>query len=80
MFGVAQLFFKRDKSTINLIVAKVTDDFLLSGKEEDIREFMTKLRSGFDIGKVSVRGEFNFNGCEIRVGDKVTELSMKSYI
>lgn len=34
--------------------------------------FMEELKAGFEIGKVSIAGEFSFNGCMIKVGDGYT--------
>lgn len=65
-FGLSQLFIRRNKrDEITLMVAKVTDDFLVAGKLEYIHEFMDRLQQRFTVGKVVVDERFHFNGCEI---------------
>lgn len=65
--GFNQLFVKRKeyRKTI-LLVAKVTDDFLCSPTLETVNGFMAHLSYKFEVGKVVVEKEFQFNGCEIR--------------
>lgn len=78
-FGVPQLFVKKKVSTIKRIVAKVTDDFLMSAKLKDIKEFIEELKQAFDIVKFPISGEFNINGCTIKLGDGRMEINMIAY-
>ena len=64
--GLSQLFTQRDSTgRIILLVAKVTDDFLVRGSVAAIDCFLSKLRKRFLVGKVVVDSQFYFNGCEI---------------
>lgn len=66
VFGLSQLFLRRNRNgEIVLMVAKVTDDFLVGEKMEYIHEFMDRLQERFTVGKVVGDGRFHFNGCEI---------------
>lgn len=69
VFGVPQLFLSKEGSTIELILEKVTEDFLMSGKLKYIKKFIEKLEGAFGIPKVYFRGKFNFNCCTIKLGD-----------
>lgn len=79
IFGVPQLFKRKEGPTIKLLMDKVTDHFLVSGKKQDIEAFTEDLKGDLGIGKVSVGGEFNLNGRKIKVGDAITELNMAAY-
>lgn len=78
--GVNQMFVRRDSGRIKLLVAKVVDDFLITGRTEDIKAFMKELAEEFEVGKTAIGGAFKFNGCEIDVGADVIELSMWEYL
>lgn len=67
MFGVPQLYIKLEVLTILLLVAKVTNDFLVSGKMEDIIKLMEELKGGFDIGNISIEVDFSSNGSMVKV-------------
>ena len=67
VFGLSQMFIRRNKQDeIVLMVAKVTDDFLVAGKLDYIQEFMDRLKERFTVGKVVIKYRFYFNGCEIQ--------------
>lgn len=51
VFGVPQLFLKWEFSRIKLIVEKATEDFLVSGKLDDIRHVMLELSQAFNVVK-----------------------------
>lgn len=79
VFGVPQLFMKKSGTRIDILVAKVTDDFLVAGKKDRVESYMNELKKGFDVGKVQIGENFKFNGCEIRTTPEYTELSMIEY-
>lgn len=67
VFGIPQLFVKRDQNDhISLIVAKVTDDFLLGGTIRQMQMFIDDLQKRFIVGKVAIDGKIHFDGCEIQ--------------
>lgn len=82
VFGVSQLFTKRDLTgKIILLIAKVTDDFLVSGPLSKINDFMEDLKKDFDVGKIRIGNHFTFNGCEVSIdADRNVTLSMEKYI
>ena len=52
VFGIGQLYCKRNKErNIILLVAKVTDDFLVAGAIPLLHEFTKDLKSRFIVGK-----------------------------
>lgn len=64
--GISQLFLKRNASgKIILLVAKVTDDFLIAGSLEQMKQFTDELQQRFVVGKVVINEPFIFNGCHI---------------
>lgn len=81
VFGISQLFVKRNRhGKIVLIMAKLTDDFLIAGMPKDIEEFAFQLKTRFEVGKIAKGPTHNFGGCEILVqenGDII--LSMAEY-
>lgn len=81
IFGINQLFMKRDEhGKIRLLVAKLSDDFLVAGKTEDIDEFMRQLQLRFIVGKIVGGPVFKFSGCEVLIQDNGDILmSMRSY-
>lgn len=71
---------KREESKIELLLAKTKDDFLVSGKFDDVKNYMQELGKEFTVGKVSIGGTFRFIGCEIDIGDKIVKISMWDYL
>lgn len=66
VFGLRQMFIRRSKQDeIVLMVAKVTDDFLVADKLDYVQEFVDRLQKRFRVGKVVINERFHFNGCEI---------------
>lgn len=63
--GLSQLFTQRDcTSRTILLVAKVTDDFLLGGAIAAMEGiFSCQALQAIDVGKVVVDSRFHFNGC-----------------
>lgn len=45
-----------------MLCAQVTDDFILSGKMEDLTWFEIPIRKRFKVGKTILSGNMNFNG------------------
>lgn len=80
VFGVPQLFVKREATRIELLIAKATDEFLVSGKTEDARNFMRELGKAFKVGKVAIGGTFRFISCEVDVGDDVLKMSLRDFL
>ena len=80
--GISQLYTKKDTTDrISLLVAKVTDDFLVAGQVEAIKQFMAKLQDRFIVGKVIVDNIFHFNGCEVEQHtDGSIKVSMNRYL
>lgn len=80
LFGVPQLFIKRETTGIILIISKATDYFLLSVRLEYIRDLMRKLSKAFKVWKFSIGGTFRFMDLEINVGDEMVDVSMWDYL
>ena len=82
VFGIPQLFAQRDgNGAIKLLIAKVTDDFLLGGSPKHMQMFIDKLKQRFDVGKVIIDDKIHFDGCEIeqdREGN--ITMSMQRYV
>lgn len=80
--GISQLYLKRDQSTnITLLLAKLTDDLLIAGSEQDMHNFATSIQKRFKIGKVVINANILFNGCEISQNEfGNVELSMTKYL
>lgn len=81
-FGIHQLFYRRHvDGSINLLVAKTSDDFLVSGSRNSIEEFFTRLKVRFEVGKAIIAPVMKFNGCEVRMQDDGgIILSMEDYV
>ena len=80
--GISQLFIRRDTSgNVQLLIAKVTDDFLLGGTHASMKHFTELLKQRFDVGKVIIDDKIHFDGCEIAQDDvgNIT-LSMTRYL
>lgn len=82
VFGVSQLFVKRDTSgNITMILAKVTDDLLIAGEPAEIRRFIEHIGERFPISKAIIDSGIKFNGCDITQGlDGTISLSMENYM
>lgn len=64
--GFSQLFLKRRKdSSIQLILAKITDDLLIAGTTNEMEEFVARISGRFDVSKTIIDAPINFNGCRI---------------
>ena len=63
-----------------LVLAKVTDDFLIGGSIKEIKRFYELISNKFKIGKTIINDKMNFNGAEI-TQDKYgnIKLSMEEY-
>lgn len=58
VYGVPQLFVKKYGNRIELLVAKVIDDLIVSGRKDMIESFVGELKDAFDVGKISMDGGF----------------------
>lgn len=77
--GAHQLFAKRNEDgKLTLIVARTTDDFLISGDKGTIEAFMGHMRNRFVVGKAFVEPKMKFNGCVINVG-KEGDIDLRMY-
>lgn len=57
---------KRDASgCVVFLLAIVTDDILMSGKEEALYQFDARVKSSFKVSKVKINGEIFYNGFKI---------------
>lgn len=79
--GVSQLFVKRnEKGKIVLLVAKLSDDFLMAGISNDLMTFTTTMGKRFIIGRVCKGPRYKFGGCEISLqANSDIRLSMDLY-
>lgn len=82
VFGVSQLYAKRDKNgRILFLLAKLTDDLLMAGSDACIREFTDKISKQYTISKSIIDAEMKYNGCIIRRDEHgTTSMSMESYV
>jgi len=82
VLGVSQLFRKRDlKGNTVLLVAKVTDDFLMSGTISAMNEFVDSIQSRFKISKAIIDSTIKFNGCVIsQASNGDVSMSMQDYL
>lgn len=80
--GIHQLFVRRNTSgIIDLLVAKTSDDFLVSGNKTTVENFFSRLKSRFEVGKAIIASVMKFNGCEIVIEkDGGIVLNMNEYI
>lgn len=82
VFGLSQLFLQRDiNGNIILLVAKVTDDFLIGGSVADITRFIERMKNEFQVGKTLIDTSFLFDRCEIEqdaIGN--ITMTMKRYV
>lgn len=65
VLGVPQLLMKKCDTRFFILVAIVTEDFLVASKRDKVESYMNYLKNGFDVGKVKIGGNFKFNGLEI---------------
>lgn len=66
VLGVGQIFVKRIiTACITLLEAKVSDDFLVARKTQDIGDFRTALSRCSTIDKITDGPLHHFGGCEI---------------
>ena len=82
IIGLSQIFVERNTTgKVILIVAKVTDDFLIGGLVPAIKSFIYRMKLRFQIGKEVVDQKFLFDGCEIeQYKDESIKMSMHRYI
>lgn len=50
-----------------LLVAKLSDDFLVGGNLDDVDTFLKEQHNRYALGKIKDWSVHNFGGCEIRV-------------
>lgn len=74
--GVSQIFVKRKPNgSIQLLLAKITDDLLFAGTMQDMNEFVEKISARFKISKAIIDAPIDFNGCRI-TQDEHGDISM----
>lgn len=80
--GVPQLFILRNSiGHIFLMLAKITDDLLLSGSGHANSIFIEKIKARFKISKAIVEEIMSFNGCMVnRSDDEAISMNMTEYI
>lgn len=63
---VSQLFVKGSaKGLINLLLAKITDDILLTCSRKTMEQLVYIMKEHFNISKSRIWNPMNFNGCKI---------------
>lgn len=79
--SMEQLFYKRGESgSVELLIAKVVDDFLVAGQPSVVEKFLKALGTRFILGHVKKSRDLTFLGCKIlRNGNDSIELSMHDY-
>ena len=82
VFGIGQLFVRRNiQGKIIMLVAKVTDDFIIGGTIEDIENIIQAMNERFNVGKTIINQPFFFDGREIRQEpDGSNIMSMMRYL
>lgn len=82
VFGLSQFFIKRNAGgKIIMFVVKVTDDFLISGTNNERKDLVEALGKRFELSKITHGKRNGFNGCEIEImrnGD--VTMSMTAYM
>lgn len=80
--GISQFFVKRNtEGKIIMILAKVTDDMLIAGSIEEIKNFITQVEKRFPISKSIINDDIKFNGCDITQDENNTiKMSMNAYV
>lgn len=78
LFGVSQLCIQRDKtSSISLLLAKLTDELLISGSHLSMKTFSQRISSRFSISKSIIDDVIKCNGCTISQSEQGSvQLSM----
>lgn len=80
--GVEQLFYKKgENGRLELLIAKVLDDFFMAGFPSAVGAFTNALNNRFQLGHVGTGPGFKFLGCDIcknSAGD--LRLSMTDYL
>lgn len=81
ILGIGQFYVKRIEGKIILLLAKLTDDFLLSSTSTDMIDFIRRIQKRFVVGKVVVDQKILFSGCEIEQDQQVSiNFSMHHYM
>lgn len=66
LFGVSQIYIKRDKNgMIIMIAAKVTDEILLACNISDLNDFAEDISKRYKVRKIIIDDTIQFNGCNI---------------
>ena len=66
ILGAIQVFVKRDcTGRVTLLIAKVTDDFLLGRSITEMEAFLRSLEKRSVVGKTVADQKLHFDGCEI---------------
>lgn len=65
--GISHLYVKTGRDgRMTMIMEKVTDDLLLAGDTEALRDFIRIIKGRFEVRKDIVDDVVMFNGCDIR--------------
>lgn len=80
--GISQLFLKRaEDGSISMLLAKVTDDLLISGKTDVLKNFLQQLTKKFKVSKSILDSQIDFNGCRITQDEEGNiTMDMKKYV
>lgn len=65
ILSIGQLYVKHKEEKLILIVAKLTDDFLMAGSEERMKHFIATIGKQFVIWKSVLEQKILFSGCEM---------------
>lgn len=67
VLAISQLFMQRNSRwIIVLLIAKITDDFLIAGQDSFITQFISIFENRFQLSKIVKDEQFFSNGCEIK--------------
>lgn len=83
MQGISKLFRMRIEEWLILLVEKVTEDFLITGTEDEIQKFLEALQARLDVGSVNMGRRFRLNVLEVVSNFRyncVITLSMNYYV
>lgn len=80
--GISQFFTKRRKDgSISILLAKITDDLLIAGELQAIKDFIEKLTGRFKVSKSIIDSAINFNVCRIQQDEEGNfEMNMADYL
>lgn len=80
--GISQLFIKRrNDGSISMLLAKITDGFLITGDLLTLNEFVERLITRFQIRKAIIDSPINFHGCRIQKDeDGNVKINMDEYL